>query len=123
MKVVVIVDEFSALELAESDPVLHLVERLVLVELVAVGSPHDVRVQVLLRHEELRVADHRVLEEARAIVETVLLVSGQRVLVKADAAVGGAVAPVALVLALGALDRGAEICGPLWLFIVGCSVH
>ena len=118
-----IVDELSALEFAESEPALSLVEGFLLVELVAVGRSHDVRVQVLLSHEEFAVADHRVLEESGAIVETVLLVSRQRIMVELDTAVRGTIAPVALVLSLGALNRGAEISCPFGLFIVGCSVH
>lgn len=39
-------------------------EGLFLVELVSIGSPYDVGVHVLLCHEQLTVADHRVLGEA-----------------------------------------------------------
>ena len=98
-------------------------EGFLLVELVAVSRPHDVRVHVLLSHEEFAVADHRVLEEPGAIVETVLLISRQRIMVKLDTTMRRTIAPVTLVLSLGALNRGAEISCPFGLFIVGCSVH
>ena len=51
VEVFVVVDELSALESAEVESVLSLVERLILIELVAVGSPHDVSVKVLFGNE------------------------------------------------------------------------
>ena len=86
MEILSVVDEFSASQLANVEACLSLVEGLILVELVAVGGPNDVRVQVLLRHEQLPIADHRVLEEPRRVVETVLLVCGHRFVVETDAA-------------------------------------
>lgn len=58
MEILSIIDEFSASQLSNVEACLSLVEGLILVELVAVGSSNDVRVQVLLRHEQLAIADH-----------------------------------------------------------------
>ena len=44
MEILSIVDEFSASQLANVEACLSLVEGLILVELVAVGGPNDVRV-------------------------------------------------------------------------------
>ncbi len=51
MEIIVIIDQFLALEFAEGEAGLGLVEWLLSVELVAVGGAHDVGVQVLLGHE------------------------------------------------------------------------
>ena len=61
VEVLGIVHELSASQLTNVEAGLSLVEGLILVELVAVGCPHDVGVQVLLCDEELAVTDHRVL--------------------------------------------------------------
>lgn len=63
MEILSIIDEFSAFQLSNVEACLRLMEGLILVELVAVCCPDDVRVQVLLCHEQLRIAYHRVLEE------------------------------------------------------------
>ena len=61
MEVLGVVDELLALEFANVEARLRLMEGLVLVELVSIGSSHDVCVQVLLSYEELAITDHRVL--------------------------------------------------------------
>lgn len=95
-------------------------ERLLLVELVAVGGAHDVRVHVLLCDEEAAVADHRVLEESGTVVESVLCLRDVAVVVQLDARVASA--PVNLVLGLRALDGRAEVGGPVVGLEVRCRV-
>ena len=123
MEILSIVDEFSASQLANVEACLSLVEGLILVELVAVGGPNDVGVQVLLRHEQFPIADHRVLEEPRGVVKTVLLVCGHRFLVETDATGWLTRLPVALMLVVGALDGGSEVGGPPVRLVVGGGVH
>jgi hypothetical protein len=86
MKILRLIDELLALELADIEASLRLMEGFLLVELVAVGCPDHVRVQVLLRHEKLPVTDRRVLRETRRVVEFVLFVRGNGTHVKTDAA-------------------------------------
>jgi hypothetical protein len=123
MASLLVVDKFALLQLAKVEPGLSLMEWLLCVELVAVGCAHDVGVHVLLSHKELSIADHRVLREARAIVEAVLGASeGVASVVKA-AMVGVACAPVAFVLCGGAVEGRAEVCGPAVGLEVRSCVH
>ena len=95
-------------------------ERLLLVELVAVGGAHDVRVHVLLCDEEAAVADHGILEESGTVVESVLCFCHVAVMVQLDARITSA--PVNLVLGLRALDGRAEVSSPVVRLEVRCRV-
>ncbi len=123
MEVMVIINKFFALQLSERESCLILVEGLLLVELIAVGCSHDVSVQVLFGHEKFSVTYQVILRETGAIVEAVLLVSSQTFLIEANATARRAIAPVALVLCLWALNGSAEVCGQFTMFVVRCGVH
>jgi hypothetical protein len=80
-------------------------------------------VQVLLRHEKLPVTDRRVLGETRRVVEFVLFVRGNGTHVKTDATGGFSCLPGSLILVVGALNCGSEICRPFFRLVVRCCVH
>ena len=123
MEVMVIINKFFALQLSECESCFIFVEGLVLVELIAIGRSHDISVQVLFGHEKFSITHQVVLRETGAIVEAILLVSSQTFLVEADTAARRAIAPVALVLTLWALNGSAEVCGQFTMFVVRCGVH
>ena len=123
MEVMVIVDKLLALELSECQSLFIFVERLILVELVAIGCSHDVCVQVLLCHEKFSITNHVILRETGAIVEAILLVGSQTFLIKANTATRRAIAPVTFVLCLWALNGSAEVCGQISMLVIRCSVH
>ena len=123
MEVMVIINKFFALQLSECESCFIFVEGLVLVELIAIGRSHDISVQVLFGHEKFSITHQVVLRETGAIVEAILLVSSQTFLIKANTATRRAIAPVALVLCLWALNGSAEVCGQFTMFVVRCGVH
>ena len=91
------------------------------VELVSVGSSHDVGVHVLLGHEQLTIADHRVLRETRTVVKPILLISGLAILVKGDVSLPSA--PPDLRQGLGAVEGRAEVGSPAVGLVVRGGVH
>lgn len=123
MEVMVIINKFFALQLSECESCFIFVEGLVLVELIAIGRSHDISVQVLFGHEKFSITHQVVLRETGAIVEAILLVSSQTFLIKANTATRRAIAPVALVLCLWALNGSAEVCGQFTMFVVRCGIH
>lgn len=123
MEVMVIINKFFALQLSECESCFIFVEGLVLVELIAIGRSHDISVQVLFGHEKFSITHQVVLRETGAIVEAILLVSSQTFLIEANTATRRAIAPVALVLCLWALNGSAEVCGQFTMFVVRCGIH